>query len=325
MVEVDVFWSYALGSGFALASFRQLRAMRAACGADGESFDIKDMLDIKKIIKEIEGGNSPAFNNEFFLKNLLFLSLLFVPSGSNLLWSNPNWETMQVGSYETIPGWLVSGFTITNVTQGILGYWVTYNLMMKGKYEKAAWQTLLSYLGFWFILVNGWDKTGYKRFFSKNREAFDDWKWTNVFGWVGSDVVRILLAYGAVFIPLMLYWVSKWLVEGYEMEGIVSFEEAPDQGAKLMEMGKTSGLLLGAIFGGTLGGAITAHLLIRRFGWVKGLLLFAGVFYGGVMKGLSPWFLKKILRVDRLEGPPVNELVPEIEIDEEIIIEVVEV
>ncbi|HEY5526668.1 MAG TPA: hypothetical protein VIK02_03715 [Candidatus Anoxymicrobiaceae bacterium] len=320
MVEVDVFWSYALGSSFALASFRQLRQIRADMGLDDSTFEIKDMLDIKKIVKEIEAGDSPAFNNEFFLKNLLFLSLLFVPSGSNLLWSNPSWETMQVGSYETIPGWLVSGFTITNVTQGILGYWVTYNLMMKGKFEKAAWQTLLSYLGFWFILVNGWDKTGYKRFFSKDREAFDNWKWTNVFGWVGSDVVRILLAYGAVFIPLMMYWVSKWLVEGYELEGI----EIPEGSSKMMEMGKVSGLLLGAIFGGTLGGAITAHLLIRRFGWVKGLVLFAGVFYGGVLKGLSPWFLKKILRVDSLEGPPVNELMPEPQNMPEILIAAIE-
>lgn len=318
MVEVDVFWSYAIGSSFALASFRQLRAMRALSGKDDSNYDIKDMLDIKKIIKEIESGDSTAFNNEFFLKNLLFLSLLFVPSGSNLLWSNPNWETMQVGSYETIPGWLVSGFTITNVTQGILGFWVTWNLMMKGKYEKAAWQTLLSYLGFWFILVNGWDKTGYRRFFSKNREAFDDWKWTNVFGWLGSDVVRILLSYGAVFIPLMLYWVSKWLVEGYELEGIAAVPE--DQTAKLMEQGKVSALLLGAIFGGTLGGAITAHLLVRWLGWVKGLALFAGIFYGGVMKVLSPWFLKRILKVQELEGPPVWQLEPVIEIDEEVII-----
>src|SRR5659263_783927 len=136
MVEVDVFWSYSIGASFALASFRQLRKMRKESGADG-TYDLKDMLDVKKIAREIEKGDS-AFNNEYFVKTLLFLSLLFVPSGSNLLWSNPNWETMQVGSYETIPGWLVSGFTITNVTQGILGYWVTYNLLMKGKYEKAC-------------------------------------------------------------------------------------------------------------------------------------------------------------------------------------------
>jgi hypothetical protein len=312
MVEVDVFWSYALGSSFALGAFRQLRKLREESGAGEGTYELKDMVDVMKIVREIEAGDSTAFNNEFFLKNLLFLSLLFVPSGSNLLWSNPNWETMQVGSYETIPGWLVSGFTITNVTQGILGFWVTWNHLMKGNYNKAAWQTLLSYLGFWFILVNGWDKTGYKRFFSRNREAFDDWKWTNVFGWLTSDVVRILAAYGAVFIPLMLYWVSKWLVEGYELEGI----EIPEGSSKMIEQGKVSGMLLGTIFGATLGGAITAHLLIRKLGWVKGLVLFGGIFYGGVMKGFSPWILKKILKVDSMNGPAIRQLPTQIEIEE---------
>ena len=304
MVEVDVFWSYAIGSSFALASFRQLRAIREAGGAADGGYDIKDMLDLKKIVKEIESGGSDAFNNEFFLKNLLFLSLLFVPSGSNLLWSNPNWETMQVGSYETIPGWLVSGFTITNVTQGILGFWVTWNQLMKGEYEKAAWQMMLSYLGFWFILVNGWDKTGYQRFFSKNREAFEDWKWSNFFGWLGSDVVRILLSYGVVFIPLMLYWASKWLVEGYRLEGVGEFSDEPRE--KYVEMGRVSAWLLGGVFIGTLGGAINAHLLIRKLGWAKGLAVFAAAYYFGVMKGASPWFLKKVLRLEQLRGSAVK-------------------
>jgi hypothetical protein len=320
MVEVDVFWSYSIGASFALASFRQLRKMRKESGVDG-SYDLKDMLDVKKIAQEIEKGDS-AFNNEYFTKTLLFLSLLFVPSGSNLLWSNPNWETMQVGSYETIPGWLVGGFTITNVTQGILGYWVTYNLLMKGKYEKAAWQTFLSYLGFWFILVNGWDKTGYKRFFSRNREAFDDWKWTNFFGWLTSDVVRILLAYGALFIPLMLYWVSKWLMEGYQMEGLVEADQ--DQAERLLETAKADGYLLGAVFGGSLGSAILAHLLIRWLGWAKGLGVFGAFFYGVMMKVVSPWFVKKILKVEAVEGPPVSELPQIEEADLDVLIAAVE-
>jgi len=320
MVEVDVFWSYSIGASFALASFRQLRKMRKESGADG-TYDLKDMLDVKKIAREIEKGDS-AFNNEYFVKTLLFLSLLFVPSGSNLLWSNPNWETMQVGRYETIPGWLVGGFTITNVTQGILGYWVTYNLLMKGKYEKAAWQTFLSYLGFWFILVNGWDKTGYRRFFSRDREAFDDWKWTNFFGWLTSDVVRILLAYGVVFIPLMLYWVSKWLMEGYEMEGLIEADQ--EQADRIAEIVKVDAYLLGAVFGGSLGSAILAHLLIRWLGWAKGLGVFGAFFYGVMMKVVSPWFVKKIMKVQSTEGPPVSELPQYKEADLDVLIAAVE-
>lgn len=310
MVEVDVFWSYGIGASFALGAFRQLRKLQAENGAGEKDFELKDMMDVRRIARQIEKGDSPAFANQYFTKTLLFLSLLFVPSGSHLLWSNPNWETMQVGSYETIPGWLVSGFTITNVTQGIMGYWVTWNYLMQGRYFKAALQTIGAYLGFWFILVNGWDKTGYQRFFSRNREAFDDWRWTNFFGWLRSDVVRILLAYGTFFIPLMLYWITRWLTEGYEMDPEVESPEAPVE--KQAEMVQTAGYLLEAVFGLGLGGAVTAHLLIRRFGWVRGLALFAALAYGVGLheKGVGRRLLKKIMRVESLEAPPVWELAP---------------
>ena len=142
MVEVDVFWSYGIGASFALGAFRQLRKTQAERDPGEKRCGAKEVLRLRRVIQEIEKGDSPAFDNQYFMKTLLFLSLLFVPSGANLLWSNPNWETMQVGSYETIPGWLVSAFTITNVTQGILGYWATYNSMMKGKYYRAAMQTM---------------------------------------------------------------------------------------------------------------------------------------------------------------------------------------
>lgn len=309
MVQVDVFWSYGIGSSFALGAFRQLRKLQAGRDPDEKRFGAKEALSLKRVIQEIEKGDSPAFDNQYFLKTVLFLALLFVPSGANLLWSNPNWETMQVGSYETIPGWLVSAFSITNVTQGILGYWATYNCLMKGKYYSAAMQTVGSYLCFWFILVNGWDKTGYRRFFSRDREAFDDWKPTNVFGWLTSDVVRILLAYGAFFIPLMLYWISRWLVEGYEMDEELDFEAAEDSAERMMQYAGVSSYLLGTVFGVGLGGAVAAHLLIRWFGWVKGLAAFAALFGAGASrKGIGPWLLKKVLKVESMEAPPVWEL-----------------
>ncbi len=307
MVEVDVFWSYGIGASFALGAFRQLRKLQAERDPDETRFGVKDILSLRRVVQEIEKGDSPAFDNQYFLKTVLFLAVLFVPSGANLLWSNANWETMQVGSFETIPGWLVSAFSITNVTQGILGFWATYNCLMKGKYFNAAMQTFASYLGFWFILVNGWDKTGYQRFFSRNREAFDNWKWTNFFGWLTSDVVRILLAYGAFFIPLMLYWISTWLVEGYEMDEQLNFKMPEDTTEQLMEYAKIDAYLLGVVFGGGLGGAVTAHLLIRWFGWVKGLAVFATLFGAGT-KIATPWLLKKILKVDSISGTPVWEL-----------------
>jgi hypothetical protein len=310
MVEVDVFWSYGIGASFAFAAFRQLRSLRSESADGGVPLDSRDMLDVRDIIREMERGDSPAFDNEYFRKALLFLSILFVPSGANLLWSNPNWETMQVGSYETIPGWLVSAFSITNVTQGILGFWVTYNLLMRGKYYRAAMQTVGAYLGFWFILVNGWDKKGYQRFFSKDRAAFEDWSPSNVRGWLGSDVVRILLAYGAVFLPLMFYWLSKWLVDGYRLEADAETGQVEKPGGRLAETVGVAGYLLSAVFGVALGSAVCAHLLIRNLGWVKGLIAFSSVFYviNVAGWGLGPRLCKKIMRVDELEVPPVWEL-----------------
>lgn len=310
MVQVDVFWSYGIGSAFALAAFRQLRRLQAESGAKDprpDSFDLQIPRAVRRLVRKIEKGDV-AFNNQYFTKTLLFLALLFVPSGANLLWSVPDWETMQVGSYEKIPGWLVSGFTFTNVTQGILGYWVTYNLLMKGKYHKAALQTTLSHTAFWFILVNGWDKKGYQRFFSKDREAFENWKWTNVFPWLSSDVVRILLAYGTVFGPVMLNWMTKWLREGYRMEE--GLERPEDKYEKYLEIVRLNNDLLFTIFGLTLDFAIAAHLLIRWFGWVFGGAGAAAAVYFGMMskRGIGPWLFKRILKVESLEGPPVWEL-----------------
>lgn len=357
MVQVDVFWSYGIGSSFALAAFRQLRRLKVEnevrrwklgwkkqpqleAGTEGAvpeavsgglqeehemafqelvrqlkangfkpgEMKIQDLGKALKVVKQWAEKYSGAFNNEYFLKNLLFLSLLFVPSGSVLLWSNPNWETMQVGSYETIPQWLVGVFTTTNVTQGILGFLVTYNLLMKGKYYQAAMQTVLSYLGFFFILANGWDNKGYQRFFSRNREAFEDWKWSNIFGWAVSDVAAILLVYGAAFLPLMYYWITKWLLEGEAlqkgMEGEVDiFENLPETAKKFIEINV-------GIFGGTLLPAVMATFLVHHLGWSKGLALTAGITGLLISKwGLANVALKRIMGIESLEDIPVEELV----------------
>ncbi len=298
MVEVDVFWSYGIGASFAMGAWRQLRKLKA--DRNGEKWQMEweeqpdllaslkamrkqvkdtgalskqDTSKLNKLIEDLKEKYGPGLNNEYSVKNLLFLSTLFVPSGSVLLWSNPNWETMQVGKYETIPQWLVGIFTTTNITQGVLGFLVTYHYLMQGKYFKAAMQTVWAYLGFFFILANGWDNKGYQRFFSRNREAFDDWSWGNIFPWLTSDVVKILLTYGLGFLPLMYWWITKWLVEGYYQEqgGEVSAKEMARDAAE------TFLWLNVVVFGFCLGSAVLATVLIRKLGWVKGLAALAPV------------------------------------------------
>ena len=356
MVQVDVFWSYALGAGFALGAWRQLRKQKldneirrwrlgwkerldagqsetegemTASGSPPLSY--KNHLEFRQLVRELRKGgmetgkpglkslkemrklamawfkeNGDAFNNEHFLKNLLFLSLLFVPSGAVLLWSNPNWETMQAGSYETIPQWLVGIFTTTNVTQGILGFYNTYKCLMKGKYYRASLHSILSYAGFFFILANGWDNQGYRRFFSRNREAFDNWKWTNVFGWAVSDAVIILLTYGAVFLPLMYYWIIDWLLKGQDMEK--GLEESPDFFDRIPEVRKLFTEINAAVFGISLGSAVLATVLIRKFGWPAGMTGYAAFLALMLNKwGLGSALCKRIMGVDSLQGIPIEE------------------
>ena len=304
MLQFDSIWSYGVGSSFALAAFRQLRKMQAESGSKDEELGATDLLNVGRILKEFEKAGTP-FNNEYSLKNVVFLSLLFVPCAVTNLWADPSWESMHVGDFESIPNWAVSVFGITLMTQGMLGFWVTYNYLMRGKYYRAALQTVLGYVGFFTCVMVGWDRKGYQRFFSKDREAFENWKWTNVFGWITKEPdVRVLGTFGTVFVPLMLYWLSKWFVEGYEMDGEVELQEGSQD--KVVEMAKVSALL-GVVVGASVGLAGTAAVLVNRLGWVKGGAVLGAVGVPALF-GLGPWLTKKIMKVESLQAPAVWEL-----------------
>ncbi len=256
VVQVDVFWTYGIGAGFALAAGQQL-------------------------VKANREDDASPFDSRYFVNTLLFLSILFVPSGACLLWSNPSWETMHAGTYQTIPAWLVVLFCMTNITQGILGYWVTYMLMKVKKYYLAFLQVPLGYFGMFFILVNGWDNQGYQRFFSANRDLYLHWSWSNLTSFLTSDVAIILFAFAPFIIPIILYWISSWLVDGYRLSDDVDQTAAAKTGR-----GRLAVMLLGLIFIGTLGWAVVAQVLIHFLGWMIGLVSFV-VLLG--LFGLSKW------------------------------------
>jgi len=176
MVQVDIFWSYGLASGLALAG--------------------------SKTIKK----ESSPWKNEVFVGTLLWLSLLFGPSGLYLLWNFPYWETMFVAkTHGDIPAWLVAVFGFTNISQGILGYYVTWKCLRLGNKFAATMQTVWSHMAMLFILVVGWDGTGYRRFFYAGTGE----EWVNgvnyeISAFFSSPVFLTLLAMGVVFIPS--YW-----------------------------------------------------------------------------------------------------------------------
>src|SRR5919197_3430566 len=117
MVQVDVFWSYGLGSTFAVASSRQLLARRRA--AD----EVREDPARAAALPYVGTSVLSRWSDPYLFRTLLFLALVFVPSGLWLVWGFTSWETMHAGGKD-MPVWLVTLFTLTNVTQGLLGYLV---------------------------------------------------------------------------------------------------------------------------------------------------------------------------------------------------------
>jgi hypothetical protein len=176
MVQVDVFWSYGLSAGLALAGQKRIRQARS------------------------------WWDNEAFLFNVLWTACVFGPSGIYLLWTNPAWETMFVArDFSSLPAWLVAIFTLTNITQGVLGFFVTATLLRANKTKAAIWQTVGSHLIVLAILIFGWDGSGYKRFFYAGSGA----DWVNQKSYALADffscpVFYALLILTVLFVPTYL-------------------------------------------------------------------------------------------------------------------------
>lgn len=254
MVQVDVFWSFAVGAGFAACASRQL-----------------------------EEEETP-FESKSFIKTLLWLSIFFVPSGAVLLWGFPRWETMQVGTYENIPAWLVALFCGTNITQGILGYYISYKLIRAGKTYAANLMWILGYFGMFFILIHGWDGTGYKRFFyCATKWSGDIIPWNpDTFSlltpitWLISPVAITLLIMGIILMPFLFMWMNGLLVEGEKLAASNNKQyEAPP--LNLVDFCKI------AVFG-VIGSSIIASILIHLMGWMIGGIIFTAIIYFVLLK-----------------------------------------
>ena len=245
MVQVDVFWSYGLGATFAVASSRQLIARRQAAEEARERPAEREAPDVGTPVES-------RWSDPYLLRALLFLALVFVPSGVWLVWGFPSWETMHEGTKD-MPVWLVTLFALTNVTQGLLGYLVAEWLIARGRTYLAYLQVVAGYLGMFVILVHGWDGTGYQRFFSATRADFESWSgdWT---AWLTSDVALSLYGMGLILVPILLLTTAHWHVTGYALD-----PRAPER--RVGRLG-FAGLTLATIFGATLGLAIAVHLTI---------------------------------------------------------------
>ena len=194
MVQVDVFWSYAIGAGFGVAAART-----APVPAEGRRAGLAD---------------------RYLSTTVLYLACLFGPSGVWLLWRFTGWETMHAAtSAGDLPPWLVAGFAITNVTQGVAGYLATRALWRNGHRYLAWLQMPLGYLAMFFVLAYGWDGTGYRRFFAPTPDA---WRARSVdlAGFLTSDVAITLYAMGVVLLPPLLWIQASWWIRGYRSTGV---------------------------------------------------------------------------------------------------------
>jgi len=185
MVQVDIFWSYGLASGLALAANRKLKSIEK------------------------------PFESKYFLMTVLWLAIFFAPSGIYLLWEFPSWETMFVAAdHRSIPTWLVALFSVSNITQGILGFYVTYIFIRKSKMQWAKFQTIWSHLAMFFVLIVGWDGTGFQRFTHTGTAAEFAagirYPW---FDFLSSPVAITLIVMGVILVPSYFYLCQSWIKE----------------------------------------------------------------------------------------------------------------
>ncbi|MGK5632117.1 hypothetical protein, partial [Streptomyces sp. URMC 123] len=249
------------------------------------------------------GWGPGDFANPYLCGALLYLALLFSPSGVWLLWRFPSWETMHAQA--GLPGWLVAGFAATNVGMGVVGFEVSRRLLVRERPGAACAQLLVPYFVVFFLLVHGWDGTGYQRFLSTEPSVFrhfDDMPLAGrVMDWLTSDVARTLGGMGLVLIPALLALAVHWYARGARALG----DADPLSGLFPV------GLAVFAVLGPCLGAAVVAALLVTSLGWVVGASVVAAALAGSALAARRPFAACVApLILPPIEGPSAHQPPP---------------
>lgn len=244
MVQVDVFWGYGWGASLAAAAGRPL--MR----------------------------RERPLESSYFVWALVFLSLFWAPTGMLLLLRHPSWETMQAAaSFQSMSEWLILGFGITNVTQGMLGFWVGCQLLRSGKDYLAQLNWLAGYFGMFFILLYGWDGLGYDRFLYDRDMLPGSPAWTPgvalrlaggalpaLAAFLKSSVARTLYIDGIYLLPPFFLLATRWR----QAEHLLERRPAPSSLRLILTY-------LGGIFLVGLGSAAVCALAVRGVALLLGI------------------------------------------------------
>ncbi|CAH1792480.1 unnamed protein product [Owenia fusiformis] len=175
MIQVDVFWSFAMGAQFAASA-----------------------------PKGIKYSNS-MFVNKYFVFTVCFLSMIFAPSGIYLLWQHCGWETMWHYSKDMHGIWPCL-FAHTNISLGVLGYVLAYKCI-KGNQELLAHTLWVgAYTCMFAILSFGYDRFLY---------AGDANDWQNnvsypLVDFFQSQVFYTLLVMSVFVLPPIYYAITIW-------------------------------------------------------------------------------------------------------------------
>jgi len=131
MIQVDVFWSFAMGASLATLA--------------GERLKKEDSLIV----------------NRYFVFIVCYLSMIFSPSGIYLLWQHTGWETMFFFGFDDLHGLFPCLFACTNVLLGVFGFVLCALLVRRNKETTAhaCWTT--SYTCMFSVLTFGYERSLY--------------------------------------------------------------------------------------------------------------------------------------------------------------------
>ena len=257
MVQVDVFWAYGFGASLAVAAGSQLAKAAKAT----------------KLIP----AKSP-FESRYFVWTVLFLALIWSPTGMLLLVRHPSWETMQVAeNFYSLNEFLVLAFGITNVTQGILGFLISYKLMQSRQYYLANLNWMVGYFGMFFILVYGWDGLGIDRFFYDRDMVAGSPAWTAGVGTGGTVMGTATAAWNFLTssVAITLYLDGVYLLPPFAALMYLWHSEAlANEGRPITFWGYAPILLetyLVAVFVVSLGAAIFSAVVVKYVGALLGV------------------------------------------------------
>jgi hypothetical protein len=248
MVQVDVFWAYGFGASLAVAAGPQLAKLQS------------------------------PFESKYFVWTILFLALIWAPTGMLLLLRHPSWETMQAAmDLQSINEFVILGFGITNITQGILGFWVGYKLLQKSKFYLANLNWMIGYFGMFFILVYGWDGLGYDRFFYDRDMLEGSPAWTPGAGTGGTLVGTAIAAWHFITssVAMTLYLDGLYLLPPFALLMFLWHRDSLAQrGRSVTFWGDGPILLLSylvAVFVVSLGAAIFSAVVVNYIGALIGV------------------------------------------------------